>query len=246
MTKVCAQLIIYGKRAATDFAGVVKEVARAGYDGIEVGDPSRLMTPVQLHNLLARTGIELAAVHTGFKAIDQADQLCAYIHRAGCHYLICSGVGDPARGQVAYEEAAPKFSAVAERAKGLGITFCYHNHSWEFQKFGGKTGFEILFENADPRFVYACVDTFWAKHAGQDPAALLEKWLPRVAFVHLDDVKNGRFAELGQGVLDWPAIFRVLAPADLPWYCVEQDKTDRDPEESLRISREFLRETFAI
>lgn len=247
MIKVCAQLIIYGKRAQADFTGVLKEVSRAGYDGIEAGDLAAALPGDQLRNLLARTGMELGGVHIGFNALDQVDQICGYMTRVGCHHLMCSGVGDTARGRVAYEEAAQAFNKAGERCKGLGVTFCYHNHSWEFQKFDGKTGLEILFENSDPRFVAACVDTYWVKHGGQDPAAFLQKWLPRVAFLHLKDIrKDGAFAEVGQGILDWKAILAAVGRADLPWYCVEQDKTARDPEDSLRISRDFLRDSFGI
>jgi sugar phosphate isomerase/epimerase len=247
MAKVAAQLIIYGKRTQTDLAGVVHEIGRAGYDGIEAGNLASVMAAEPLRNLLAINGMELAGIHTGYNGLDQADQLAGYLGKLGAHHLMVSGVGDIKRGLVAYEEAAKTFNKIGERCKTLGVSLCYHNHSWEFQKFGGKTALEILLESTDPRFVFACVDTYWVRHGGQDPAAFLEKWLPRLAFVHLKDIrKDGKFAEIGQGILDWKSIFAVLRKADLPWYCVEQDTTEQDPEESLRVSREYLRDNFSI
>jgi len=247
MAKVAAQLIIYGKRTQTDIAGVIREIGRAGYDGIEAGNVTTAVPPEHLRNLLAVNGMELAGLHTGYNGLDQADQMVGYLSKLSGHHLMVSGVGDIKRGLVAYQEAANTFNKIGERVKTVGISLCYHNHSWEFQKFGGKPAIEVLLESTDPRFVFACFDTYWVRHGGHDPAKFIDKWLPRLAFVHLKDIrKDGKFAEIGQGILDWKSIFAVLKKADLPWYCVEQDQTEQDPEESLRISREFLRDNFSI
>jgi sugar phosphate isomerase/epimerase len=86
--------------------------------------------------------------------------------------------------------------------------------------------------------------------AGLDPAAFLAEHAEQVGYVHLKDYerdpgKVGRdgltWRELGNGVVDWDGVMEVLPKLDrVEWALVEQDRTDREPGESLRISRAFL------
>jgi sugar phosphate isomerase/epimerase len=49
--------------------------------------------------------------------------------------------------------------------------------------------------------------------------------------------REQRFAEIGEGNLNWPRIMAAAADAGVEWYLVEQDRCyDRDPFESLAIS----------
>lgn len=49
-------------------------------------------------------------------------------------------------------------------------------------------------------------------------------------------------AEVGEGNLNWPGILAACKEAGVKWYCVEQDKCQRDPFESLAISLRNLKE----
>jgi len=55
-----------------------------------------------------------------------------------------------------------------------------------------------------------------------------------------EGMRNYEFLELGQGIVDFPAIIEVVKSADIEWYVVEQDRTDKTPKESMAISREYL------
>jgi sugar phosphate isomerase/epimerase len=46
--------------------------------------------------------------------------------------------------------------------------------------------------------------------------------------------------ELGNGVLDWPAVFEAARAAGVQWLVYEQDTIERDVFESCAISYEFL------
>ena len=48
------------------------------------------------------------------------------------------------------------------------------------------------------------------------------------------------FKEVGSGVMDWPAVLRAAAAANVAHYFVEQDQTPGDPVDSLRRSFEYL------
>jgi sugar phosphate isomerase/epimerase len=54
-------------------------------------------------------------------------------------------------------------------------------------------------------------------------------------------VPRTAFKEVGNGVLDIPAILRAAAAAGVEHYIVEQDYCSGDPVESLRQSFRYLR-----
>jgi sugar phosphate isomerase/epimerase len=168
-----------------------------------------------------------------------------------------------------YEEAAEVLNRVGERCRIGGLTFCYHNHGWEFQDFEGVTGLERLYELTDPDVVKLCIDVFWVRYGGRDPVELLEKHLDRVPFVHLKDLKyvgpqprregvlrpiyptlplNGEaeYVELGRGEIDLPEIWRLLAPLDQPWVVYEQDEAAIPTGQAAAISRRNMRDHLGI
>ena len=54
--------------------------------------------------------------------------------------------------------------------------------------------------------------------------------------------REQRFAEVGEGNLNWPAILEAAEQADVEFCLVEQDRCyERDPFESLAISYRNLR-----
>ena len=49
------------------------------------------------------------------------------------------------------------------------------------------------------------------------------------------------FAEVGEGNLDWPEIIKASREAGVRYYIVEQDRSLRNPLESIQISYRNLR-----
>jgi len=242
--EIACQLIIFGRRNRDDLPGVLKEVADAGYAGIEGGGAG---DAEEMRKLMDGLGLKLAGAHSGFGSFETLDETISYMKAMDCKLLMCSGVGDTKRGLVAYEEAAEVFNDVGRRCREEGIKFCYHNHSWEFQKFDGVTALERLYELTDPRYVHLCVDVYWVQHGGESPVEFLRKYLDRVGTVHFKDMKDDTFAEVGQGIVDFPGIMEVLSEkADMEWIIVEQDRTQRTPEESIRMSRQYIKDKLGL
>ncbi|UCD39610.1 MAG: hypothetical protein JSV87_04140, partial [Candidatus Bathyarchaeota archaeon] len=54
--------------------------------------------------------------------------------------------------------------------------------------------------------------------------------------------REQRFAEIGEGNMNWQAIIEAAEESGVEWYLVEQDNCyGRDPFESLRISHRNLK-----
>jgi sugar phosphate isomerase/epimerase len=143
-----------------------------------------------------------------------------------------------------------------------GFMLSYHNHAQEFRNFssiGGKTGFEILLEETDPAGVVFCLDTFWVSAAGGDPVHWLNKLKGRISIVHFKDYSIDdrsydtgigsipfRFAEVGQGNINWHAVVKTCQKIGIEWYCIEQDFTRGDAFDSLQISADYMKNTLKI
>jgi sugar phosphate isomerase/epimerase len=71
--------------------------------------------------------------------------------------------------------------------------------------------------------------------------------LDRLGFLHLKDgteegFKKTEFVEIGNGIIDFPSIFELAKSADIEWYVVEHDRTNRSPKESMEISLRYIKE----
>ena len=154
------------------------------------------------------------------------------------------------------------FKAYAEQINILARDYrnyklLYHHHAQEFRNFpslNGKTGLHILIEETDPEIVIFEIDTYWASAAGADPAQWILKVKNRIPVVHFKDYAYDwkaqeadlghiapRFAEIGQGNINWPAVVEACQEAGVQWYCVEQDRTVLDEFECLKISISYMK-----
>jgi sugar phosphate isomerase/epimerase len=92
--------------------------------------------------------------------------------------------------------------------------------------------------------VKAEIDTYWVQRGGADPAAYIRQYAGRCPLIHLKDMaadEKGSFAEVGEGTMDWPAIFTASEAGGARWYIVEQDVCQRPPLDSVAISLRNLR-----
>jgi inosose dehydratase len=192
---------------------VVREVAAAGYAGIELG-PLGFMPedPEPLRAELARRDLELVA---GFlfdrldapdavdTALARARRTCRLLAAAGARHLVVIQGFSPARERSAGRraEAAPLSGdgwrtmidgvhAVAEIAADHGLSPCLHPHAGTAVEFEDEI--ERAIADTDPALVSICIDTGHCAYAGVDPVALYERHAERVTYLHLKDVDDRR------------------------------------------------------
>jgi len=73
----------------------------------------------------------------------------------------------------------------------FGLTFCYHNHGYEFQPYEKGTYFDYIVTKTNPEYVSFELDILWAFHPGADPALLLKQYGPRFKLMHVKDLRKG-------------------------------------------------------
>ena len=149
-----------------------------------------------------------------------------------------------AGGEEGFRAFAKDASRVARQLRDEGLTFIYHNHQFEFQRFQGKLGMDILLEECDEAVQFE-LDTYWVQTGGGDVIDWIRKVAGRMDVVHFKDMvidsqHKQIMAEIGQGNLNWDGIIKACRDIGVKWYLVEQDVCQRSPFESLNMSRAFL------
>jgi inosose dehydratase len=111
-------------------------------------------------------------------------------------------------------------------AKEYDIIPCVHPHYNTTIMFESEIDF--ILQNTDPALVAFGPDTAHLKAGQCDPVKTIDKYKERVKFTHLKDITNEglnaagmrgdvevytNFRELGEGVIDFPGIFKVLDSA---------------------------------
>jgi sugar phosphate isomerase/epimerase len=228
-------------------AETFRKVRAIGYEAVQISAFGPI-DPKEVKKMLDAEGLTCCITHIGYDRLK--NDLPAVIEE---HYLWnCKHVAIGSMPRPFVQDGVEGIRRFASEANEIGrklheaeLTFSYHNHSFEFARFGQGTILDMLLNETDPRYVQAELDTYWVQHGGGDPAAWIRKVKNRMPVVHLKDmVIQGReqvMAEVGEGNLNWPAILEACREAGVEWYAVEQDICQRDPFESLEISFKNLK-----
>jgi sugar phosphate isomerase/epimerase len=200
----------------------------------------------ELRKILDDTGIAVCATHIPFQRMAEETSKVIEEHQLiGCKYPAIGGLPGEYRNAEGFTRFAREATQVGRKLAEGGLRFGYHNHSFELEKHGDRTGLRILYEDSDPEYFKAEIDTYWIQHGGGDPAQWIEDLSGRIPLVHLKDMtirnKAPIMAEVGEGNLNWPRIIDACKRAGVEWYIVEQDTCERDPFESLAISLRNLK-----
>jgi sugar phosphate isomerase/epimerase len=240
---IAIQMYTLRDLAAADFVGTLRAVAELGYRAVELAGLGGLSASA-LRTELDTLGLQVAAAHVPIDRLEsQIDQVIDEMRTLGASYVVCPFL-PPERRRTAedYRAVARMLNQAGRACQESGIQLCYHNHDFEFQRFGDATGLAILFEESDPALVKAELDVYWAAFAGFDPVDVIRGMAGSLPLVHLKDLSAGRtFAEVGHGTLDFPAILAACDEAGVEWLIVEQDRCERPPLESVGMSLAYLR-----
>lgn len=252
---IAVQLIVFGERNRSDFAGVLRDIAAAGYAGFEGGNLFASYGEETTRRLLDETGLVPVGAHFGYGEFADAAKLdnhIAFAQAIGLTHLMCSGVAD-SKTVEGYRQSSVVFNEAGKRLADAGLSFNYHNHAWEFDNLGGVNGMDILAQETDPQYVKFNLDIFWLHYAGQDPAEFIRKHRDRTGYFHFKDgrtsskgVAHPEFTELGRGEVDLVAAMQAVREVGAEFIVVEQDSTHLSPLESCSISRDYLRDSLGI
>jgi len=194
-TKIGAQLYTLRDHMKTpqDIAKTLRELRKIGYQAVQVSGIGPI-EPRELKKILEDEGLYACATHVGYERLVKGIEGVIEEHKIlQAPHVACPGLPSEYHNEEGYKKVAKELSKVGEVLKENGLTLSYHNHHLEFEKYGGKVGLDILFDESDPECLQAEIDTYWVQYGGGDPAAWCRRLKGRLPLVHLKDmgIKDG-------------------------------------------------------
>ena len=227
----------------------LKRIKAMGFDLAQLSGLGPCDTD-KLAVMLKENGIEACGTHSPWNRIADSAELDKLIEehkKINCYQI---GIGmkpntypDTYEG---YTDFIKKVNEICDQTGKAGIGFGYHNHELEFMKFDGVRAIDRMIEEC-PKLEFT-LDVFWVQAGGANPCDYIDKLKNRIRILHLKDYRvvgrQRQFAEIGQGNLDWPAIFSRCKQYNIPYAVIEQDDDFLvDPFDSLALSKKFLVES---
>jgi len=224
-----------------DVEGTLAALAAIGYREVELAGLHG-KTPGEMRTILDRHGLLAPSSHIGMQDIrgDWARTLEGAA-ALGQRYIVCPWIDEVDRTPDGLKRVAEAFNGAGAAARRAGIQFAYHNHDFEFTPVGGRLPYDILLEECDRSLVQMELDVYWIRKGGGDPLAYFRRWPGRFPLIHVKDMaKDGSMVDVGQGTIDWRALFAHAREAGIAHSFVEHDDPP-SPLADVRASYRFLR-----
>jgi len=130
-------------------------------------------------------------------------------------------------------------AAGGKHFQDAGIAFGWHNHDFEFMPLdNGDMPMDLILAADDNLMIE--LDLGWVKRAGLDPVTWINKYAGRIAAAHIKDIApegtcldEDGWADVGKGIMDWPAIHTALQAAGVDHYVIEHD----NPSDAARFAQ---------
>ena len=242
---------------------IVPDVAAAGFNGVEPFTTRNL--PVndenmsELEQLLPKYKLRVSTIYWGdqFHLVSERGRLLkdchrflGYLKRFGSDRLIYG----PPPPNVENEREAIANTAATWNAIGKIAWNDYRIKTAVHPHVGGlienPRQIDLLMEMTDPRYFNLAPDTAQVWMGGGDPVAMFEKYKHRIVYMHYKDIraynrglKNymDNVIELGRGVIDFPALHRILKSVNYKgWITIDLDNARISPLESAKVNREYI------
>lgn len=167
---------------------------------------------------------------------------------------------EDAMSDAEFAQFAKVLNQVGEITLAQGVKSCFHNHVGSTIE--TREEIDRLWSLIDPGLVFMGPDTGHLAWAGADVVQFCRDYAGSIKTMHIKDVNKqvmdegvaaewdyrtfsdkGIWTELGQGCVDFPAVFQILNDAGFRgWIIVETDVTQLPtPLESAIVSRNYLR-----
>ncbi|WP_181884996.1 sugar phosphate isomerase/epimerase family protein [Pontibacter diazotrophicus] len=230
----------FRKSFAKDVPATLDTIQALGFTDMEFSNLFG-QEPAELRRMLDERNIKCSSFGVSYEdLVNKTDEVARNAKTLGAAYVRVAWFPHEAPFTLEHaQKLVADFNRVGKKLKEEhGLTFCYHNHGYEFRPYQNGTFFDYIVQNTDPEYVSFELDILWAFHPGQDPAQLLDKYGNRFKLMHLKDLRKGVKGDysggtpiendvaLGTGQLDLAAILKAAKKAGIKHYYIE-DESDR-------------------
>lgn len=158
-------------KTAEDLRSTFQKVSAVGYEAIQISAIGPI-DPKLVKEYADESGLAICATHVSWDRLtNDLDALAAEHKLWNCKNIGLGSLPEKFRtGQEGYREFAKLMSDIAVTLKDQhDLQFVYHNHDFEFERFDGMTGMEILLTESDPAVGFE-LDLYWVQAGGGSPA----------------------------------------------------------------------------
>ena len=240
-----------------DTKAAIRDIASAGYQGIEVFDGNLAEYADKAEELLSTlkdSGIELVSVYTGANFIYdeilddelyKIEQAALLAKKFGASRLVVGGGAKRPHGPLVddFKKVGRGLDMAADIARTHGLESSFHPHLGTISE--TLDGFHQIMDSCSIGF---CPDTAHLVASGIDPVAAIDRYGDRLKHIHFKDLssKTNQFTPLGEGDIDFVAVLAAMRRASYDsWLLVELDAYDGDPKTAAEISKRYLEKLFA-
>ncbi len=229
-------------KTSQDMDKTLQRIKEIGYEAVQVsGVPD--IKPEEIKQLLDKYNLYCCATHENLNNLkNDFSEIVQKLKTLDCNF---TALGSPGKDNWSLEgtKTLPGIlEAIGKQFKAEDITFGYHNHAGELEKFTDKTLLQEIYDNTSTDILSAELDVYWIQHGGGNPAQWINQLKNRIQVLHFKDYtvcdNKPVFCEIGEGNLDWENILTAAENSSARWYVVEQDLPfkDRDILKSMEIS----------
>ena len=214
-------------KTEVDLRDTLKKLADFGYEYVQVSGVG--LESKVIREACDELNLKITLTHTNPDRLLNDPKAVIEEHKIfGCEYI---GIGAmPGKYMGSYEglkNFIKDYNEVAKVIADNGMSFHYHNHSFEFVKYEGKIGFDIMIEETAKGEWFFIFDTYWAQHGGVNPTEYIEKLDGRIKALHFKDMRmegsTQKFAAIGSGNLNWDKIIEACKKTNVEYAFIEQD-----------------------
>ncbi|RLQ96608.1 sugar phosphate isomerase/epimerase family protein [Falsibacillus albus] len=226
-----------------------------GFNSIEIGSH---FIPYgkekEFDGWIKQHGLKIAGVHTGkpfflsgFQENEMEDVAkdISRLKEAGAERILFSTWGSKSVEKERVSALIQHLHLLGGIAHEHSISLLYHNHDHEF--LDGASGAERIMKETDPKLVSFALDIGWIQLAGVDIFSFWEAHQNRIEYVHLRDVRDCRFVEIGEGEIDYVrVVYKMKETKKLKAAIIEMELGDNygggftEPEKSVLASYHHL------
>jgi inosose dehydratase len=249
-------------KGKSNWPEILRDVDAAGFDGVEpftakfLNDEAMAELEQLLHNY---KNIRMSSIYWSgpFNEPSEHDRLIKEVHgilgylkRFGSERLTFG----PPRPNVPDEKVA--IANTAKIANEIGrisleeykIRTDIHPHVGSLIE--NPRQIDMLMDQTDPKYFNLGPDTAQVWMGGGDPVAFFEKYKHRIIYMHYKDIRGynrsltgyqDNVIELGRGVIDFPALHRILKGIRYKgWITIDLDNARISPLESAKVQKEYI------
>lgn len=224
---IALQLYSVREDCAKDFLGIIAQVAKMGYAGVEFAGYHG-HSAADIRKCLDDNGLVAPSTHTSLSALadDQFGATVELHHTLGAEYVIVPWIPDDMHNSIeACKKTGELFTTFAEKLAPHGLKTGFHAHGGDMRELAdGKSAYHHIAASTPSSFVMQ-YDTANGMSGGADPVQPILDWPGRGATVHLKEWSGEHGAKvIGEGNVPWKAVFDACeSVAGTKWYIVEHE-----------------------